>query len=142
MPAWLNDPTYYHNRGNAKFDGTESDVYGDFVGLDDLFTEQPAVRDGLIDIYKFWAEFGIDGFRIDTVKHVNIEFWQKFSPAMEQAAASAGKPKFFQFGEVYDAEPENDVAVHHRGQAAGHPRLRVPGRGDRLRQGQRDDRTA
>ncbi len=106
VPAWLNDPTYYHNRGNAKFDGTEGDVYGDFVGLDDLFTEQPAVRDGLIDIYKFWAEFGIDGFRIDTVKHVNIGFWQKFIPAMEQAAASVGKPKFFQFGEVYDARPE------------------------------------
>ena len=102
-PDWLNDPIYYHNRGNAKFDGGESDVYGDFVGLDDLFTENPKVRDGLIDIYKFWAQFGIDGFRIDTVKHVNIEFWQKFAPAMEQAAAQAGKPKFFQFGEVYDA---------------------------------------
>ncbi|MET3806137.1 glycosidase [Nakamurella sp. UYEF19] len=105
VPAWLNDPTYYHNRGNAAFDGTEGDVYGDFVGLDDLFTEQPAVRDGLIDIYKFWAEFGIDGFRIDTVKHVNIEFWQKFSPQIRAAAASAGKPKFFMFGEVYDADP-------------------------------------
>ena len=103
QPDWLNNPIYYHNRGNAKFDGGESDVYGDFVGLDDLFTENPTVRDGLIDVYKFWAEFGIDGFRIDTVKHVNIEFWQKFAPAMEAAAAQAGKPKFFQFGEVYDA---------------------------------------
>ena len=32
------------------------------------------------DIYKTWVDFGIDGFRIDTVKHVNMEFWQKFSP--------------------------------------------------------------
>ena len=102
-PDWLNDPIYYHNRGNAKFDGGESDVYGDFSGLDDLFTENPRVRDGLIDVYKYWAQFGIDGFRIDTVKHVNIEFWQKFIPSIEQAAAQVGKPKFFQFGEVYDA---------------------------------------
>ena len=34
------------------------------------------------DIYKAWVDFGIDGFRIDTVKHVNIEFWQKFAPAI------------------------------------------------------------
>ncbi len=106
VPAWLNNPTYYHNRGNANFDGTEGDVYGDFVGLDDLFTEQPAVRDGMIDIYKKWAEFGIDGFRIDTVKHVNIGFWQKFSPEILKAAKAAGKDKFFMFGEVFDSNPQ------------------------------------
>ncbi len=105
VPGWLNDPLNYHNRGNAAFDGSEGDRYGDFSGLDDLFTEKPAVRDGLIDVYSAWAKFGIDGFRIDTVKHVNLEFWQKFVPAMEAAGASAGKKKFFQFGEVYDADP-------------------------------------
>lgn len=106
VPAWLNDPTHYHNRGNAAFDGSEGDEYGDFVGLDDLFTEKPEVRDGLIDIYRFWAGFGIDGFRIDTVKHVNVEFWQQFVPAIEQAAHDAGKDEFFMFGEVFDSSPE------------------------------------
>ncbi|MGH8775567.1 MAG: pullulanase-type alpha-1,6-glucosidase [Jiangellaceae bacterium] len=105
VPGWLNDVTYYHNRGNAAFDGSEGDEYGDFVGLDDLFTEHPDVRDGMIDVYKFWAAFGIDGFRIDTVKHVNIEFWQKFAPEVLDAAHSAGKDEFFMFGEVFDANP-------------------------------------
>ncbi|WP_344231747.1 alpha-amylase family glycosyl hydrolase [Kribbella hippodromi] len=105
VPAWLNDPTLYHNRGDSTFAG-ESAEYGDFVGLDDLFTEQPKVRDGMIDVYKTWAEFGIDGFRIDTVKHVNLEFWQKFSPAVLAAARAAGTKKFFMFGEVYDANPQ------------------------------------
>jgi pullulanase-type alpha-1,6-glucosidase len=105
VPAWLNDPTYYHNRGNAAFDGSEGDEYGDFVGLDDLFTEHPDVRDGMIDIYKFWAAFGIDGFRIDTVKHVNMEFWQKFAPEVLDAAHDAGKDEYFMFGEVFDANP-------------------------------------
>ena len=41
-PAWLNDPTMYHNRGDSTFAG-ESSEYGDFVGLDDLFTERPEV---------------------------------------------------------------------------------------------------
>ena len=78
-PAWLNDPLMYHNRGDSTFAG-ESSTYGDFSGLDDLFTERPEVVAGMGDIYKKWVDFGIDGFRIDTVKHVNIEFWQKFVP--------------------------------------------------------------
>ncbi|TCC23786.1 pullulanase-type alpha-1,6-glucosidase [Kribbella speibonae] len=105
VPAWLNDPTLYHNRGDSTFAG-ESAEYGDFVGLDDLFTEQPKVRDGMIDVYRTWAELGIDGFRIDTVKHVNLEFWQKFSPAILAAAKDAGTKNFFMFGEVFDANPQ------------------------------------
>ena len=69
----------YHNRGDSTFAG-ESSTYGDFIGLDDLFTERPEVVDGMGEIYKQWVDFGIDGFRIDTVKHVNLEFWQKFVP--------------------------------------------------------------
>src|SRR4051812_46149197 len=61
-PAWLNDVTSYHNRGNTTFTGEDSQ-YGDFFGLDDLFTEKPQVVDGMIDIYKTWVDdFGIDGF--------------------------------------------------------------------------------
>ncbi|HEY5178307.1 MAG TPA: pullulanase-type alpha-1,6-glucosidase, partial [Dermatophilaceae bacterium] len=104
VPAWLNDPTVYHNRGDSTFAG-ESSEYGDFVGLDDLFTEQPKVVDGMTDIYKNWVDFGIDGFRIDTVKHVNTAFWQKFSPAIQAEAKAKGNPDFFMFGEVYDSSP-------------------------------------
>ncbi len=103
VPAWLNDPRLYHNRGDSTFAG-ESSEYGDFVGLDDLWTERPEVTDGMIDIYSTWAQFGIDGFRIDTVKHVNTEFWQKFSPEVLKAAREKNED-FFMFGEVYDADP-------------------------------------
>lgn len=104
VPAWLNDPTNYHNRGDSTFAG-ESSTYGDFVGLDDLFTEQPDVVDGMTDIYEAWVDLGIDGFRIDTAKHVNMEFWQEFAPAIRDHAASVGNDDFFAFGEVYDASP-------------------------------------
>jgi len=104
VPAWLNDVTNYHNRGDSTFAG-ESSTYGDFVGLDDLFTEKPNVVNGMIDVYKTWVDFGIDGFRIDTVKHVNLEFWQKFAPAMRAEAQQQGNDDFFDFGEVYDASP-------------------------------------
>ncbi len=103
VPAWLNDPTLYHNRGNSTFAG-ESSTYGDFVGLDDLFTENPTVVEGMEKVYQTWADFGIDGFRIDTVKHVNTEFWQQFIPSVLNHA-KAKNDDFFMFGEVYDSSP-------------------------------------
>ena len=104
VPAWLNDPTLYHNRGDSTYTG-ESATYGDFAGLDDLFTENTTVEKGMEDIYKSWVDFGIDGFRIDTAKHVNMEFWQAWSPEILKHAKDIGNPDFFMFGEVYDANP-------------------------------------
>ena len=115
VPDWLNDPIYYHNRGNSTFSG-ESSTFGDFSGLDDLFTENPRVVQGFIDIYGAWIdEYGIDGFRIDTAKHVNPEFWQAFVPAMLARARARGIAHFHIFGEVNtsaaDAAP---LALHTR----------------------------
>ncbi|MEJ1192575.1 alpha-amylase family glycosyl hydrolase [Pseudarthrobacter sp. CCNWLW207] len=102
VPNWLNDPTLYHNRGDTTFVGEDS-YYGDFFGLDDLFTEHPAVVDGMEEIYKTWiGDFGVDGFRIDTMKHVNNEFWQEFGPEVLNYAKAQGKDEFFMFGEVFD----------------------------------------
>jgi alpha-amylase len=102
VPAWLNDVTLYHNRGDTTFVG-ENSYYGDFFGLDDLFTEHPRVVAGMIDIYKAWIrDFGVDGFRIDTMKHVDDEFWQKFGPEVLDYARRQGKREFFMFGEVFD----------------------------------------
>lgn len=100
VPAWLNDPIYYHNRGDSLFRG-ESSLMGDFVGLDDLMTEHPRVVQGFIDIYGEWIDrYGIDGFRIDTQQHVNPEFWQAFVPAMQARAKAKGVKNFHIFGEV------------------------------------------
>jgi glycosidase len=108
VPAWLNDPIYYHNRGNSSFAG-ESSTMGDFFGLDDLMTEHPRVVRGFIDIFGGWIDrFGIDGFRIDTERHVNPEFWRAFVPAMLARAKARGIPNFTIFGEV--STPVIDVA--------------------------------
>ena len=104
MPAWLNDPTLYHNRGDSTWEG-ESVTYGDFVGLDDLMTEHPTVVNGFVDVYEDWIDLGIDGFRIDTAKHVNFEFWEQWSTEVLDYAHANDKPDFFMFGEVYDADP-------------------------------------
>jgi glycosidase len=102
VPAWLNDPNLYHNRGDTTFAGEDA-YYGDFFGLDDLFTEHPTVVDGMKEIYQTWiGDFGVDGFRIDTMKHVNDEFWQEFGPDVLAFAKEQGKDEFFMFGEVFD----------------------------------------
>jgi glycosidase len=113
VPDWLNDPIYYHNRGNTTFKGEDSTL-GDFNGLDDLLTENPRVLQGFIDIYGGWIDrYGIDGYRIDTAKHVNPEFWQAFVPAMRARAAARGIPNFHIFGEVGTDEPDVALLAEH-----------------------------
>ncbi|ABG39901.1 alpha amylase, catalytic region [Paraglaciecola sp. T6c] len=105
VPAWLNDPQFYHNQGDTTFTG-ESSLNGDFSGLDDLDTENPKVLQGMIEIYKdLIKEFKPDGFRIDTVRHVRMPFWQTFSPSIMAYAQEQGIPNFHIFGEVYDPDP-------------------------------------
>ncbi|HMP71719.1 MAG TPA: alpha-amylase family glycosyl hydrolase [Kiritimatiellia bacterium] len=95
---------HFHNFGeiqNLWYDPPQ--ILGELMGLDDLKTETEHVRTNMIAIYSHWIEQGgFDGFRIDTVKHVEMGFWQVFNPAIREFAASLGKTNFFQFGEVYD----------------------------------------
>ncbi|GAA3105265.1 hypothetical protein GCM10020254_58890 [Streptomyces goshikiensis] len=94
----------YHNRGDSTFAG-ESSEQGDFAGLDDLWTERPEVVSGMEKIYEKWVkDYRIDGFRIDTVKHVDTGFWTQWATALDKYAAQRGRKNFFMFGEVYSAD--------------------------------------
>ena len=102
-PAWLNDPLDYHDRGNIDFGSCSQPCFeqGDFFGLDDLITEKPAVMNGLAQIYSSWiTRFKVDGFRVDTAKHVNAAFFKLWVPRIRAAAASIGVKDFPIFGEV------------------------------------------
>ena len=99
--------------GQHDFAG-ENSTYGDFFGLDDLFTEQPRVVDGMTDIYKRWIrDFEIDGFRMDTMKHVNDEFWQKFAAGDHGVRPPAGQEDFYMFGEVAE-DTSRPITSHYR----------------------------
>ncbi|MFI5803049.1 pullulanase-type alpha-1,6-glucosidase [Streptomyces sp. NPDC051561] len=115
VPSWLNDPTMYHNRGDSTFAG-ESAEYGDFSGLDDLWTERPEVVRGMAEIYQKWVrDFDIDGFRIDTVKHVDLDFWTQWATALDAYAKKRGRDDFFMFGEIYDSNPATTAPYVTRG---------------------------
>jgi glycosidase len=114
-PAWLNETQYYHNQGESTWAG-ENSLYGDFVGLDDIDTNNPEVVSNFIDVFKgIVRDFRPDGFRVDTVKHVNTKFWQEFTPAVIEYAQAedtdglgtdgGGIPNFTMFGEVYSSDP-------------------------------------
>ena len=112
-PDWLNQPIYYHNRGNSTFAGESSEM-GDFAGLDDLMTENPRVVQGFIEIYGHWIDrYGVDGFRIDTARHVNAEFWQALVPAMLARAAARDIPHFHIFGEVFTSEIDTALLARY-----------------------------
>jgi glycosidase len=102
-PEWLNDPLNYHDRGNIDFGSCSQQCFeqGDFFGLDDLFTEKPNVMNGLAQIYGSWiSRFHVDGFRVDTAKHVNAAFFKLWVPKIRAAARGIGVADFPIFGEV------------------------------------------
>jgi glycosidase len=94
----------FHNSGHIRDYSDSAQVeQGELSGLDDFRTESNYVRERMIEIYDYWIrEAGFDGFRIDTVKHVEMGFWQQWCPPVRACAAALGKPGFFMFGEVYD----------------------------------------
>jgi len=82
------------------------EILGDFPGgLKDLRTDHPTVREALLDVYTRWIDIAdFDGFRIDTLKHVEAEYFEDFCPRVRAHAAARGKRNFFMFGEAFDGD--------------------------------------
>lgn len=118
-PAFLNDLSNYHNMGPIKNWNNKSEYQnGDFGGLDDLKTENQAVVDGFADIYSMWVnDYGVDGFRIDTAKHVDDQFFTRWWSEMvqkTQATMTARGQKLFAFGEYYDGSTSTLSGYIHK----------------------------
>ncbi|HOG43689.1 MAG TPA: alpha-amylase family glycosyl hydrolase [bacterium] len=107
-PEFHNDEWYNRMGRTVSWDSDYQVVKGDFPGgLKDLDTTKTDVRNALISVFQYWiSAINIDGFRIDTIKHVEHEFWQVFTPAMRDYAKSLGKENFFIFGEAFDGNDE------------------------------------
>ena len=93
----LFNPEYFHTTwlGNWEDETCQSGtIHEDCI---DLNTESAAVQKYLIDAYTKYIEMGVDGFRVDTVKHVSrLMFNRHFIPAFKEA----GGENFYMFGEV------------------------------------------
>src|SRR5207248_2477826 len=110
LPVEFQNLDWFHHHGDIDrwddYDATPCHTLtGDFRQLDDFKTELPEVREAMSRIYKWWiGTTDIDGFRVDTVKHVEMGFWQVFCPAIHSYATSIGKKNFFMFGEAWICE--------------------------------------
>ena len=104
-PVWLNDISNYHNVGDVGrcWGVGNCTKLGDFYGLDDLATEKPVVYKGWAEVYGNWiSKYGITGFRVDTARHVDDNFFKNWSPLIKATAKKSGINDFTIFGEVFD----------------------------------------
>jgi len=103
-PSELQDPDTFKRKGEIRnWDDDREAQDGDFFSLKELDINQPRVLDTLIKAYKSWiVSADIDGFRIDTVKHMESSSVAIFCNAMREYAQRYGKHNFFMFGEIVD----------------------------------------
>jgi glycosidase len=101
-PVELQSPDAFKRRGAIGnwFDYVEARD-GDFLSLKELDLRRADVLDTLIRVYKYWiARADIDGFRVDTVKHMEDSAVAIFCNAVREYARRLGKHRFFLFGEI------------------------------------------
>ena len=73
-------------------------IAGDCV---DLNTENPAVAEHIVDVYSDYISMGVDGFRVDTVRHVpRLALNLMYNDQLYDAAKASGNNHFLMFGEI------------------------------------------
>ena len=93
-----NPNNYYHNGYWQSLNWDDwtckySQIDGDCV---DINTENPAVAEKLVNIYSDYIRMGVDGFRVDTVRHISrLSLNNMFLPQLTSV-----KDNFYMFGEV------------------------------------------
>lgn len=86
-------------------------IAGDCV---DLNTENPAVAQYTTNAYSDYINMGVDGFRVDTVRHIpRVVLNLMYNPQLMQAASDMGNEHFYMFGEICTRYTE----VWYRGHA-------------------------
>lgn len=120
-PFDLNDPrqpahraagVYHWTPEIADFQDRRQELDHALAGLDDLDTENQAVRDALRASYGMWIrEAGVDAFRVDTAFHVPASYFADFlhvddpeAPGIEAVARATGRGDFLSFGEGFGSD--------------------------------------
>lgn len=109
-PAELHDPDSFTRRGRiVDWERFPEYVEGDFEGLKDVaqgtgpvddFRPSPALE-ALTRAYCWWLGFAdLDGYRVDTVKHMEPGATRYFASVVHEYAQSIGKDRFLLVGEI------------------------------------------
>jgi glycosidase len=109
-PTEFQDPINFTQKGRINnWDYDPEFREGDFYDLKDIHTgygdedhyqPSPALY-ALCEVYKFWIAYAdIDGFRVDTVKHMDLGAARFFASVIHEFAQSLGKENFYLIGEI------------------------------------------
>ena len=110
-PQELQDEAHYTRAGEGSLSaGNFEDPHAefrrtDFDGLRDVNFDGSRALDDLARCFKYWIALSdCDGFRIDTLKHVDADTGRNFCGSIKEFAANLGKADFFLVGEVAGAD--------------------------------------
>jgi hypothetical protein len=73
-------PDWFHQDA----DGKPITTVPEWSDVIDFKFSKPQLSEYLIDVLKYWADFGADGFRCDVAPLVPLEFWEKARDAVAQ----------------------------------------------------------
>jgi glycosidase len=109
-PAELQAPETFTRHGRIEnWDYDPEFLDGDFFGLKDIHHGDGGLEDyrpsaalrHLTRVYQFWIAFAdLDGFRIDTVKHMDPGATRYFASVIKEFAVTLGKENFYLIGEI------------------------------------------
>jgi glycosidase len=106
LPKELRNPDYYKKAGAIiNWDDYPETQEGDIFELKKIITDTSPigreVLDILVKIYSFWIkETNVDGFRLDTVKHLTPSAVAIFCTKIREYCHYLGKDSFLIFGEA------------------------------------------
>jgi glycosidase len=109
-PSEFQNPENYTRKGRiTNWDYVPEYIEGDFYDLKDIglgnenlenFVPSEALK-FLCDVYKYWIAFAdIDGYRIDTVKHMGVPATRYLVSVLKEFAQSLRKENFYLIGEI------------------------------------------
>lgn len=109
-PREFQQPATFTTKGRINnWDHDPEFMEGDFYDLKDIHLGQGSIDEyrpspallALCDVYRFWIAYAdIDGFRVDTVKHMDPGAARFFTSVIHEFAQRIGKENFYLIGEI------------------------------------------
>jgi len=109
-PADLQDPATFTRRGRiSNWENYPEFLEGDFETLKDIhhgegdadhYRPSSALK-AITNCYRYWIAYAdLDGFRVDTVKHMDPGATRYFTSVIKEFTMSLGKENFYLIGEI------------------------------------------
>ncbi len=114
LSSYGSDPgNFFHHNGGSDFSSLENGIYKNLFDLADLNHNNATVDTYFRNAIKVWLDLGIDGIRMDAVKHMPFG-WQKTLMSYIH-----GYKPVFSFGEWFLGVGEVDPANHYHANRSG-----------------------